>query len=49
MDVDQRSPQASTPIVAAIATLAQTLGLAVIAEGVETTEQLTQLRELKCE
>jgi EAL domain-containing protein (putative c-di-GMP-specific phosphodiesterase class I) len=30
-------------------TLAQKLGVNVTAEGVETVEQLVQLRELKCE
>jgi EAL domain-containing protein (putative c-di-GMP-specific phosphodiesterase class I) len=29
--------------------LAQNLGMEVIAEGVETTEQLTQLRSLNCQ
>ncbi|MEO9125462.1 MAG: EAL domain-containing protein, partial [Microcoleus sp.] len=36
-------------IVRAIVTLAQNLGLNAIAEGVETAEQLAQLRELGCE
>ena len=36
-------------IVAAIVSLAETLGLEAIAEGVETREQLEQLRELGCE
>ena len=36
-------------IVRAIVTLAHNLGLEAIAEGVETAEQLAQLRELKCE
>jgi diguanylate cyclase (GGDEF)-like protein len=35
-------------ITSAIIDLAQTMGLEVVAEGVETEEQLTQLRELKC-
>lgn len=36
-------------IVEAIVTLAQKLGIEVIAEGVETLEQLQKLRELKCQ
>ena len=36
-------------IVRAIVTLAHNLGLNAIAEGVETAEQLAQLRELECE
>jgi diguanylate cyclase (GGDEF)-like protein/PAS domain S-box-containing protein len=36
-------------IVRTIIILAQNLGMDVIAEGVETKEQLTRLRELKCE
>ncbi|TAD82168.1 MAG: EAL domain-containing protein [Oscillatoriales cyanobacterium] len=36
-------------IVRAIVTLAHNLGLEAIAEGVETAEQLAQLRELECE
>jgi len=36
-------------IVAAIVRMARTLGLAVVAEGVERPEQLEQLRELGCE
>jgi len=36
-------------IVAAIATLAHNLGMAVTAEGVETQQQLAQLRDLGCE
>ncbi|MEP0801270.1 EAL domain-containing protein [Funiculus sociatus GB2-A5] len=36
-------------IVSTIVTLAHNLGLDVIAEGVETSEQLAQLRALKCE
>ncbi|MGK7877210.1 MAG: putative bifunctional diguanylate cyclase/phosphodiesterase, partial [Xenococcaceae cyanobacterium] len=36
-------------IVQAIVTLANHLGMRVIAEGVETTQQLTQLRALGCE
>jgi EAL domain-containing protein (putative c-di-GMP-specific phosphodiesterase class I) len=36
-------------IVAAVVKLAHTLGLAVVAEGVETAAQLHRLRELDCE
>ncbi len=36
-------------IVRTIITLAQTLGMDVVAEGVETKEQLTMLRDLGCE
>ena len=36
-------------IVRTITTLAHTLGMDVIAEGVETSEQLAQLKELGCE
>jgi diguanylate cyclase (GGDEF)-like protein/PAS domain S-box-containing protein len=39
----------SLEIVRAIMTLAHTLEMDVIAEGVETAEQLTQLRTLQCE
>lgn len=39
----------STEIVRAIVTLAQNLGMSVTAEGIETAEQLTQLREMQCE
>ena len=35
-------------IVRAIVTLAHNLGIAVVAEGVETVEQLAQLRALQC-
>ncbi|HVE46727.1 MAG TPA: EAL domain-containing protein [Acidimicrobiales bacterium] len=42
-----RDPE-DTAIVSAIVTLAATLGLAVIAEGVETELQLTELRLLGC-
>jgi diguanylate cyclase (GGDEF)-like protein/PAS domain S-box-containing protein len=41
-------PEASA-IVAAIINLAHTLGLAAVAEGVETAEQLGRLRELGCD
>ena len=36
-------------ITQAIVTLAQSLGMEVIAEGIETTDQLEQLKQLKCE
>jgi diguanylate cyclase (GGDEF)-like protein len=36
-------------IVQTIVTLAQNLGMAVTAEGIETPEQLAQLKELKCQ
>ena len=36
-------------IVAAIITLAHTLGERVIAEGIETAEQLTRLKDLGCD
>jgi predicted signal transduction protein with EAL and GGDEF domain len=36
-------------IVTAIVTLAHTLGLSAIAEGVETTDQLDELRRLRCD
>ncbi|MBD1861162.1 MULTISPECIES: EAL domain-containing protein [Trichocoleus] len=39
----------SAEIVRAIVTLAHNLGIHVTAEGVETAEQLTQLRALECE
>jgi EAL domain-containing protein (putative c-di-GMP-specific phosphodiesterase class I) len=36
-------------IVRAVIDLARTLGLEVVAEGLETGEQLAHLREMKCE
>lgn len=36
-------------IVKTVVTLATNLGMAVVAEGVETNEQLAQLKQLKCE
>jgi diguanylate cyclase (GGDEF)-like protein len=38
-----------TAIVSAITVLAQTLGMRVVAEGIETAEQLAQLRALGCD
>jgi EAL domain-containing protein (putative c-di-GMP-specific phosphodiesterase class I) len=38
-----------TAIVTAIITMAQTLGLSVVAEGVETLAQAAQLRTLGCQ
>ncbi|HEY7250869.1 MAG TPA: bifunctional diguanylate cyclase/phosphodiesterase [Methylomirabilota bacterium] len=38
-----------TAIIRAVVTLARSLGITVTAEGVETTEQLSQLRDLGCE
>ena len=37
-----------TQMVRTVDTIARKLDLAVIAEGVETSEQLAQLREMKC-
>ncbi|BBC23830.1 GGDEF domain-containing response regulator [Pseudanabaena sp. ABRG5-3] len=39
----------NTEIIRAIIALAQSLGMCTIAEGVETQEQLDQIRELSCE
>lgn len=41
--------QGNLEIIEAIVTLAHELGMEVTAEGVETAEQLAQLRKLKCE
>jgi EAL domain-containing protein (putative c-di-GMP-specific phosphodiesterase class I) len=43
-----RSPRAAA-VVGTIVSLGQTLGLTVTAEGVETTEQLAQLRDCGCQ
>jgi diguanylate cyclase (GGDEF)-like protein/PAS domain S-box-containing protein len=43
------SAQGNSPIVSTIVTLAHKLGVDVTAEGVETEEQLAELRELECE
>ena len=41
--------QQATDLVAGIIQLGHTLGLEIVAEGVETTTQLTTLRELGCD
>src|SRR5207237_9971498 len=41
--------QTDAAIVTSIVTLAHTLGLIVVAEGIETTVQLEQLRSLGCQ
>jgi diguanylate cyclase (GGDEF)-like protein/PAS domain S-box-containing protein len=43
------SDPSDSAIVTAIVTLAHTLGLSAVAEGVETTEQLEELRRLRCD
>jgi len=47
-DLSSRSPE-SISLVAAIVSLAHSLKMSVVAEGVETEGQLNQLRELECE
>jgi diguanylate cyclase (GGDEF)-like protein len=47
--VSRMDDQGEVEIVRAIITLAQNLAMNVIAEGVETPEQLALLRELKCD
>ncbi len=42
-------PRDNLEIVRAIVTMARTLGMSVIAEGVETENQRRQLQELHCE
>ena len=43
------SPQAEAPIVAAIIAMARSLGIETVAEGVETLEQQTYLRNRSCD
>ncbi|MEB3281841.1 MAG: PAS domain S-box protein [Lyngbya sp.] len=47
--VDTDSEFKNKAITQAIVTLAQSLGMEVIAEGIEKAEQLEQLKQLKCE
>lgn len=47
--VDELQFDQGTEIVAAVVNLAHALGLHVVAEGVETEQQLSVLRELKCD
>jgi EAL domain-containing protein (putative c-di-GMP-specific phosphodiesterase class I) len=51
MDIDSEGKHSTSPskIVRAIVTLAHNLGLDVTAEGIETPEQLAELRKLGCE
>ncbi|MEW9671518.1 EAL domain-containing protein [Ammoniphilus sp. 3BR4] len=42
-------PKESTALISSIVSLAHSLNMTVVAEGVETQEQLTVLRELNCE
>jgi EAL domain-containing protein (putative c-di-GMP-specific phosphodiesterase class I) len=51
MDMNRDEQQGTSPykIVKAIVTLAHNLGLDVTAEGIETREQLAELRKLGCE
>ncbi len=43
------SPERPVPIVKAVISLAHDLGLSVVAEGVETRDQLARLKALRCE
>jgi EAL domain-containing protein (putative c-di-GMP-specific phosphodiesterase class I) len=45
----QVHPESDSRIVSAIVSLAHTLGRTVVAEGVETPEQLAALREMRCD
>ncbi len=40
---------ADAPLIAAVVAMARTLGIAAIAEGVETSEQATRLLDLGCD
>jgi diguanylate cyclase (GGDEF)-like protein len=42
-------PEGTRPIVEAVLSMAHTLGLRVVAEGVETAEQLATLRRFRCD
>jgi EAL domain-containing protein (putative c-di-GMP-specific phosphodiesterase class I) len=47
MDIHKRHE--SQEIVRTILSLAQSIGVRVVAEGVETADELAQLKEMKCE
>jgi diguanylate cyclase (GGDEF)-like protein/PAS domain S-box-containing protein len=49
LEGEPRSASKDTEIVKAMIELTHALGLRVIAEGVETSEQLAQLRDMKCD
>jgi EAL domain-containing protein (putative c-di-GMP-specific phosphodiesterase class I) len=49
MHRNREDPEESTAIIAAMTKMAYSLGLEVIVEGVETEEQLTELKEIGCE
>lgn len=49
MGVDEESDPEGTSIIQTIVTLAHNLNMDIVAEGIETVEQLVQLRELRCE
>jgi diguanylate cyclase (GGDEF)-like protein/PAS domain S-box-containing protein len=46
---DREDPEESATIISAMTSMAHSLGLEVIVEGVETEEQLTKLKEIGCE